>query len=174
MSVFLTSTDAFQIRKCLGRLSWSQVSYFSESGSTITCHDCPSPCAHCKRAAQVKCSLDFNNLHPAWLRTGVEGPKSSSKQFDVANQILFTWLPPLQVVERDIFYAQQDHEIPWLSRHTSSLNQAHFKVWISPKESLEVGDFHSTHQGPNFNLCGSFPNSCGGTKVSSWDSDLSW
>lgn len=95
------STDAFQIRKCLGRLSWSQVSYFSDSASTITCHNCPSLCAHCKRAAQVRWSSDFN-LHPAWLRTGVEGPKSSSKQF-VANQIL-TWLPPLQVVERDIFF----------------------------------------------------------------------
>ena len=80
-------------------LKWSQVSYFSESASTITCHDCPSLCAHCRRAAQVRWSSDFNNLHPAWLGTGVEGPKSSSKQFDVANQILFTWLPPLQVVE---------------------------------------------------------------------------
>ena len=100
-----TSTDAFQIRKCLGRLSWSQVSYFSDSASNpITCHNCPSLCAHCKRAAQVRWSSDFNNLHPAWLRTGVEGPKSSAKQFDVANQILFTWLPPLQRVERDIFF----------------------------------------------------------------------
>jgi len=86
--------------KVLRRLSWSQVSYFSDSASNpITCHNCPSLCAHCKRAAQVRWSSDFNNLHPAWLRTGVEGPKSSSKQFDVAIQILFTWLPPLQVVE---------------------------------------------------------------------------
>ena len=113
-----TFTDAFQIRKCLGRLSWSQVSYFSESASTITCHNCPSLCAHCKRAAQVRWSSDFN-LHPAWLRTGVEGPKfktiwcSKSNPLHLATSATSGW-------EGHLFHAQENHWIPWLSRHTFS------------------------------------------------------
>ena len=61
---------------------------------------------HLSWLPQPLCAL----VRTADVQLRSNGPrKSSSKQFDVAKQILYTWLPPLQVVERDIFNAQQDH-----------------------------------------------------------------